>query len=125
MSSKTCFLSKSLISDSLYLRTGTRVDVEVRQFQGMNLSEWLRACSAASSSYVSRVEEALVEIIYNEEKAFLGMHHDTGLKLYVLKDGKRTLKWTKHANTIQDIDDCDNTKLLLAFSDGSQVTIIS
>lgn len=113
-----------LEKDSLYLRTGTRVDVEVRQFQGMNLSEWLRACSAASSSYVSRVEEALVEIIYNEEKAFLGMHHDTGLKLYVLKDGKRTLKWTKHASTIQDIDDSDNTKLLLAFSDGSQFTFI-
>lgn len=70
---------------------------------------------------MTRVEEALVEIIYNEEKAFLGMHHDAGLKLYVLREGRRTLKWTRHAQTISGIDDCDNTKLLLSFSDGSKV----
>ena len=82
------------------------------------------------------MKEALVEIIYQEEKAFLGMHHDKGLRLYVLKgiyksicevskfsDGKRTLKWTRHATTIVDIDDRDNSKLLLSFSDGSKVGI--
>ena len=34
---------------------------------------------------MTRSKEALVEIIYQEEKAFLGMHHDKGLRLYVLK----------------------------------------
>jgi len=113
-----------LEKDSLFLRTGTRSDVEVRQFQGMNLPDWLRHCNQAAMSYVNRVEEALVEIIYNEEKAFLGMHHDAGLKLYVLREGRRTLKWTRHANTITDIDDSDNTKLLLSFSDGAKFTFI-
>ena len=34
---------------------------------------------------MTRSKEALVEIIYQEEKAFLGMHHDKGLRPYVLK----------------------------------------
>jgi len=113
-----------LEKDGLVLRTGTRSDVEVRQFQGMNLASWMSHLSRASKSYVHRVEEALVEIIYQEEKAFLGMHHDKGLRLYLLKDGKRTLKWTRHATTIVDIDDRDSSKLLLSFSDGSKFTFI-
>ena len=56
------------IQDTLLLRTGTRSEVEVRQFQGMNLTQWMRQITAATRAYVARVEEALVEIIYVEEK---------------------------------------------------------
>ena len=78
------------ISDTLVIRTGTRKEVEIRQFQGANLKAWLHAINEAKYLYVEKVEEALVEIVYKQETAFLGMHRLEGFKLYqITPDGKR------------------------------------
>ena len=77
-------------SDTLVIRTGTRKEVEIRQFQGANLKSWLHAINEAKYLYVEKVEEALVEIVYKQETAFLGMHRLEGFKLYqITPDGKR------------------------------------
>ena len=106
--------------DTLIVRTGTRNEIEIRQFQGINLKSWEKEIKEASRAYVDKVEEALVEIIHNDATAFLGMHRSEGLKLYTVKDEKRKLEWTKHASAITEIDDSSENTLKLKFNDKTQ-----
>ena len=129
------------ISDTLVIRTGTRKEVEIRQFQGANLKAWLHAINEAKYLYVEKVEEALVEIVYKQETAFLGMHRLEGFKLYqITPDGKRPKgnlimnrfqdyriilepTWTRHASTMCEIDDDQERTLILSFNDKSKERI--
>lgn len=111
-------------NDVLIIRTGTRDTIEIRQLQGVNIKSWEREIKAASRAYVDKVEEALVEIIHNDQTAFLGMHRSEGLKLYTVKDDKRKLEWTKHASNINEIDDSVENTLILKFNDKSQYKFV-
>jgi hypothetical protein len=111
-------------NDTLIVRTGTRNEIEIRQFQGINLKLWEKEIKEASRAYVDKVEEALVEIIHNDATAFLGMHRSEGLKLYTVKDEKRKLEWTKHASAITEIDDSSENTLKLKFNDKTQYKFV-
>ena len=117
----TSYNYKIFVLDVLIIRTGTRDTIEIRQLQGVNIKSWEREIKAASRAYVDKVEEALVEIIHNDQTAFLGMHRSEGLKLYTVKDDKRKLEWTKHASNINEIDDSVENTLILKFNDKSQL----
>jgi len=116
-----------LQKDTLVIRTGTRKEVEIRQFQGANLKAWLHAINEAKYRYVEKVEEALVEIVYKQETAFLGMHRLEGFKLYqITPDGKRPKEptWTRHASTMSEIEDDQERTLILSFNDKSKFNFV-
>lgn len=117
--------SIAIQNDILVIRTGTRKEVEIRQLQGANLKSWLAAINEAKCRYVEKVEEALVEIVYKQETAFLGMHRLEGFKLYQLNpEGRRKHLWTRHASTIDKIDDNNDNTLILSFNDNSKFNFV-
>ena len=90
--------------------------MELRCSGGKN---WLNSIKEIRNDNVRDIKEALVEVIYNNATAYLGIHWLEGIKLYEAKT--RNVLMHQESSSLANIDDDNKANLTLEFKDSSKV----
>ena len=93
--------------------------MEILELRCSNVSSWHDDIHRVTKECVKDVNEAQVEVIYENETAYLGIHWSDGLRLYKLPN--RKVVWHKSVQLLSLIDDDNHANLTLAFKDNSKV----
>merc|ERR1712130_216011 len=107
---------------NLLLRVGTKKEAEVLDVRCSSASTWHDEIHRQTRACVSKVKEAQVEVIFENETGYLGIHWTEGLKLF--KAPNRKLHWHKTIANLSSIDDDNQSNLILSFKDKSKYTLV-
>jgi len=114
-----------IFRDNLLLRTGTRKEVEILELKCSSVPKWKDEIQSVTRDCVSKVNEAQVEVIYEKETCFLGIHVTEGLRLYKPTNTQsRKLVWHKSISALSKMDDDSQSSLTLEFKDKSKFTFV-
>lgn len=83
------------------------------------VKNWLSSIKETRNDNVRDIKEALVEVIYNNSTAYLGVHWIEGIRLYEAKT--RNVIMHQESSSLANIDDDNKANLTLEFKNSSKV----
>ena len=97
----------------------TQREVRAMELRCSGSKSWLESIKETRNDNVRDIKEALVEVIYNNATAYLGIHWLEGIRLYEAKT--RNVIMHQEAHALTNIDDDNKANLTLQFKDTSKV----
>ena len=104
---------------NILIRMATQRDVRAMELRCSGVKNWLSSIKETRNDNVRDIKEALVEVIYNNSTAYLGVHWIEGIRLYEAKT--RNVIMHQEASSLANIDDDNKANLTLEFKNSSKV----
>ncbi|CAG5104745.1 Oidioi.mRNA.OKI2018_I69.chr1.g1500.t2.cds [Oikopleura dioica] len=120
----TPLLSAHIIDkkSNILIRMATQREVRAMELRCSGSKSWLESIKETRNDNVRDIKEALVEVIYNNATAYLGIHWLEGIRLYEAKT--RNVIVHQEAHALTNIEDDNKANLTLQFKDTSKYTLV-
>jgi len=120
----TSLLSAHIIDkkSNILIRMATQREVRSMELRCSGVKNWLSSIKETRNDNVRDIKEALVEVIYNNSTAYLGVHWIEGIRLYEAKT--RNVIMHQESSSLANIDDDNKANLTLEFKNSSKYTLV-